>query len=333
MSRKPVLEGGRRDQMTAAAQELFLSQGYDATTVRAITRRVGCEVGLFYYYFKDKSDVFDRVMAGLLAPLEDGLGQAVSGVERNPCRGLQLVYAAFAKGSAELQSKLGDQTHWTVQKALEGRMLEALENAIRQTVALLTRLGAKFVPEPEMTVELLSHGLGHLLLADPRADLRKGICLVQGIDEETGGLRVPVPAEERDLAGWMELADRTERFSTPGARSELEQAIREQIRRKSAYVVRWRGQIVGAVLLSKGEGSLSHLAVHPGFQRRDLTQRLLETALAAFPVGRQVTLTVEDGDLAAACVRYGFREESAPRSRTHRLTFQTDSAWPGGYRL
>ena len=332
MARKPVLEGGRRDQMAAAAQKLFLSRGYDATTVRAITRLVGCEVGLFYYYFKDKSDVFDWVMADLLTPLEDRLRQSAAGVERNPCRGLQLVYAAFSEGVSELRTRLGDQTHWTVQKALEGRMLEELEGAIRRTVALMSRLGAKFAPE-EVAVQLLSHGLGHLLLADPCADLRKGICLVQGIDEETWSLCTPVAAEERDLAGWMELADRTERFSTPGTRNELERTIREQIRRKAAYVVRWRGQIVGAVLLSKAECSLSHLAVHPGFRRRDLPQRLLETALAAFPVGRQVTLAVEDDDLVSVCVRYGFREESIPRGRFHRLTIRTESGWAGGYRL
>lgn len=333
MSRKPVLEGGRREELRSAAETLFLTQGYDATSVRAITRRVGCEVGLFYYYFKDKSDVFDRVMEGLLSPLEDRLGRAVSGVERNPCRGLQGVCEAFAEGTAELSSRLGTGLHWTVRKALEGRMLEALEKAMGETVGSLARLGAKFALEPEAAVQLLSYGLGHLMLTGPGISPQRGICLVQGIDEDTGSLRTPVLAEEGDLAGWMELADRTERFPSPGARAGLEQTIRDHIQRKEAWVVRRRGQIVGAVLFSREENAISRLTVHPSFQRRDLIQRLLETALAAFPVGEQVALTVEDADLAAACVRYGFREEPAGRGRAHRLTFRTEAAWPGGYRL
>ena len=333
MSRKPVLEGGKREELTAAAAELFLRQGYDGTSVRAITRRAGCEVGLFYYYFKDKSEMFDRVAEGLLRPLRDELRLAADRAERNPCRGLGMVCAAFAKGGAELTGKIGDQAHWTVRKALEMRMLEELEETLRRCVGRLSRLGAKLAVEPETAVQMLSHGLGRMLLIQPGADPMPGLCLIQGADADTGNLRTPVLAEEKDLAGWMELAERTERFTAPGRRAETERAIREHIRKGEAYVVRWRGQIVGAVCLSVEDCRISHLSVHPGFLRRDLTQRLLETALACFPVGQRVALTVEDADLAAACARYGFEEESPARSRVHWMAYQTGSVWPGGYRL
>ena len=57
MPRKPIIEGGKREEIAKAALELFLSKGYDGTSVRAIMNQAGGEVGLFYYYFKNKDEI------------------------------------------------------------------------------------------------------------------------------------------------------------------------------------------------------------------------------------------------------------------------------------
>jgi len=62
MARKPVLEGGKRDEIIAAALKLFMEKGYEGTSIRMIQGEVKCEVGLFYYYFKNKDEVFERAM-------------------------------------------------------------------------------------------------------------------------------------------------------------------------------------------------------------------------------------------------------------------------------
>ena len=62
MARKAVLEGGKRDEILAAARDLFLEKGYDATSVRMILDRVGGEVGMFYHYFKSKEELFQQVV-------------------------------------------------------------------------------------------------------------------------------------------------------------------------------------------------------------------------------------------------------------------------------
>ena len=59
MARKPVLEGGKRDELIEAALALFFENGYENTSIRMIAARVGCEVGLFYYYFKNKDEAFE----------------------------------------------------------------------------------------------------------------------------------------------------------------------------------------------------------------------------------------------------------------------------------
>ncbi|NLT11973.1 MAG: TetR/AcrR family transcriptional regulator [Clostridiaceae bacterium] len=52
----------RKQEIIAAALELFLSQGYEKTSVSMIVDHVGVAQGLFYYYFKSKEDVFQEAM-------------------------------------------------------------------------------------------------------------------------------------------------------------------------------------------------------------------------------------------------------------------------------
>ena len=61
MARKPVLTGGKRDEILESAMKLFFENGYEATSVRMIMNAVGGEIGLFYHYFKSKDELFDRV--------------------------------------------------------------------------------------------------------------------------------------------------------------------------------------------------------------------------------------------------------------------------------
>jgi AcrR family transcriptional regulator len=51
------------EQLLAAAREVFESKGYMATTVGAITEAANTAHGTFYLYFKNKEDVFAKVMA------------------------------------------------------------------------------------------------------------------------------------------------------------------------------------------------------------------------------------------------------------------------------
>src|SRR5437868_12947653 len=44
----------RRDEIIQAAKELFLEEGYEATTIRRIADRVGISAPALYLYFRDK---------------------------------------------------------------------------------------------------------------------------------------------------------------------------------------------------------------------------------------------------------------------------------------
>lgn len=60
-----------REVLSEAACELFLEQGYDATSVADITQRAGVSRSSFFNYFSSKSDVF---WSGLDARIDGAVG-------------------------------------------------------------------------------------------------------------------------------------------------------------------------------------------------------------------------------------------------------------------
>lgn len=65
----------RRSELIDAAEELFLENGYEETTVSKIVRNAGVAQGTFYHYFKSKDEVLsaitDRWIEEIRAGIED----------------------------------------------------------------------------------------------------------------------------------------------------------------------------------------------------------------------------------------------------------------------
>lgn len=73
---KPV--GIRRNELIDCAQALFLTKGYEGTTVADIIARAGVSKGGFYHHFLSKEDLLDALIARMtrqaIADAEDVLG-------------------------------------------------------------------------------------------------------------------------------------------------------------------------------------------------------------------------------------------------------------------
>jgi AcrR family transcriptional regulator len=52
----------RKNEILDAAQELFLTQGYEKISVENIIKKAGIAKGTFYYYFKSKEDLLDKLV-------------------------------------------------------------------------------------------------------------------------------------------------------------------------------------------------------------------------------------------------------------------------------
>jgi AcrR family transcriptional regulator len=76
----------RRDEILAAAKELFLEEGYAATTIRKIADRVGVSAPALYLYFSDKEAIMlalcDQTFGFLIEKMGELEKQALSPLER-----------------------------------------------------------------------------------------------------------------------------------------------------------------------------------------------------------------------------------------------------------
>lgn len=66
-NRQHVPRAERCAELLASATELFLSRGYDATTMSDISAAAGVARGNVYWYFKSKDDIFAAVMDRMLS--------------------------------------------------------------------------------------------------------------------------------------------------------------------------------------------------------------------------------------------------------------------------
>lgn len=89
-----------RDMLQESAFELFLEQGYAATTIGDITQRAGVSRNTFFNYFTGKADVFWTDLESAFGALDAELSSAASNIEpMEAIRGAVLsAGAAFGPG-------------------------------------------------------------------------------------------------------------------------------------------------------------------------------------------------------------------------------------------
>lgn len=65
-----VSEEKTRDKILGAAGEVFAEQGFEGATIRAITERAGVNVAAVNYHFRDKAELYYRVVVDACAARE-----------------------------------------------------------------------------------------------------------------------------------------------------------------------------------------------------------------------------------------------------------------------
>ena len=68
MARKSKFDGGTKNKLIEVGTRLFFEKGFDGTSIRNIADETGCEVGLFYYYYKTKDDLFSDILDQFFEP-------------------------------------------------------------------------------------------------------------------------------------------------------------------------------------------------------------------------------------------------------------------------
>ncbi len=133
MARKPVLSGGKRDEITDAAMKLFFERGYEATSVRAIMDKAGGEIGMFYHYFKSKDELFDRVVQRFFSGFSEKCTALLS-----QCGSLDdfidVFLPLYSSGMQQFEALKG-KMHWSVQYAMHAITVESMVPAVAARLA------------------------------------------------------------------------------------------------------------------------------------------------------------------------------------------------------
>jgi AcrR family transcriptional regulator len=175
-----------RRQLLAAASEVFSQDGYQGATVRAITDRASTAHGTFYLYFRNKEDVFCRVVEAVIVdelavgthtfleagPDRSGLADAVREFVTGYARHVGL-WRALLEGM--LQSRVV-QDLWL---DLRRRAIVRLADEMRSQ----RRTGVVRALDPVLTAHAMTAmtewlAFTHFALDEPRLDGAQGDALV-----------------------------------------------------------------------------------------------------------------------------------------------------------
>ena len=173
VSKRQERAAATADQLLIAAREVFESSGYAATTVGAITRAANTAHGTFYLYFKNKEDVFGRVMQAVLDEMLDEARSPWSGDPHDALYKANLRYLEVFSNHAGLWRCLLEGMHQN--KGIEELWLDMRRPFVERIARNLARMSASGQIRP-MDTTMAAYALGsmvewfaftHLVLNEP----------------------------------------------------------------------------------------------------------------------------------------------------------------------
>jgi AcrR family transcriptional regulator len=135
MARKAVLSGGKRDEIIAAAAELFFEKGYEAVSVRMILDKVGGETGMFYHYFRSKEQLFDLAVERFFRDFSEKCREMISRCER-PEDFIEVFLPLYTKGMQQFGMVRGSM-HWSIQYAMHALTVKSMVPAVAERLAAI----------------------------------------------------------------------------------------------------------------------------------------------------------------------------------------------------
>lgn len=134
----------RIEELTAAAEELFLSRGYEQTSVSEIAARAGVAKGLFYHYFGSRDEVLDAIATRYLSGLAGMLTEIAEADDLDAIVKLRRIFAAIldgfgvADGGIARLAALFDRSR---HGALHSRLATAFSAQVAPPLAAIVRQG------------------------------------------------------------------------------------------------------------------------------------------------------------------------------------------------
>lgn len=293
MGRKPI----DIERVKAAALEVFMEKGYDGTSMRDIAQRAGCSVGLAYNYYATKDEMFTGALDIFFDYHRKNLEAFKEEAQRSPFRALTDLLMYVEKESLAFKER-NVKVHWTVRYAIREHSPIIVEPYVKEVVGTLLEWGAKFPLPLDYTAHLLTYGVCGMMLreeivqiAKRRDDVIRSIKLFTGIDGSRDDLVVPDFATEGDRLSCLELYIQSREYYPDFDLFDF------AARANRGEIVLMRdgkanGTVAGMIAFSKDRSSIDSFVVAKEYYNKGVGVRLLVTALAQFPVGREVAVKI-----------------------------------------
>lgn len=191
MARKSKYEGGTKNKLTEVGTELFFQKGFDGTSIRSIAEAAGCEVGLIYYYYDTKDDLFSDVLDRFFEPYCAEFSEVTERAKKQPYRAMHYFFTKLKDVTYEFRAKYEGNMHRTVRWAIREHTLSLLEPYLKEIIKVQRICGARPMLNDEGMAVLLAHGIGSVILHEDEAwiqeqsqDLERSVNQLMGITPE-----------------------------------------------------------------------------------------------------------------------------------------------------
>ena len=266
MARKAVGDRGKKSDIIAAAGRCFLENGYDGTSIRSIMKEAGAEVGLFYYYFSGKDEVFDAALELFYQDYREEFTRIVKLADIDPYRVLSKCFEAIHKMSIDFKSRYSEKLHRSVIWALREKVMQEVTVYIQQILEKLVARGAKIKIDVPIAARFMSYGVGSIVLYEgidkserAAAEMKKCIALIMGNDENSAGLVIPEFATAQDVAAIYEIQEECAAEGICAPLSKMDTDI--HLKKKEILVVRYAGKTVGFISFDRAKKMRDVLAI------------------------------------------------------------------------
>ncbi len=169
-AQKAPLQGkaATQDRILRAAGGLFVTKGYEQTTISDVAEGAGVSRATVFWHFGDKAGLFRETFAMLMVPFRDSIGRDLS--ELPPEKQLEQRVASFLDFVHERRETILGLVRWAIEsETLRATLIETLMDLHQRYIGVLSEVVEEILP-PGHDSHAVAAGLmaeldGNLLLA------------------------------------------------------------------------------------------------------------------------------------------------------------------------
>lgn len=147
----------RRSEILDAAEKLFGTKGYDATSTGDILRELGIGRGTLYYHFKSKEDILDAMIDRLTQALAAGAAEVLDRKDIPVLQRLTLMMQSLQVNNAlghEIMSQVHKPQNALMHQKMQERMLTAVVPLVTSLLQEAREEGLCHTRYPEEVTEM-----------------------------------------------------------------------------------------------------------------------------------------------------------------------------------